>query len=142
MAQKTTQHGFTLIELIAVIVILGFLSVAIMPRFLQSDSFEARTVQDKLISAAREAQQLAMSKPVSADVQLITDNGNKRIRISYIDGGTQTIDTDIPGASSINNQTLHYDKHGFVVGGSAVTISINGGAKSVRIEASGYAHAL
>jgi prepilin-type N-terminal cleavage/methylation domain-containing protein len=142
MEHKTTQRAFTLVELITVIVILGFLSVAILPRFLQSDSFEARTVQDKLISAAREAQQLAMSKAVSANVQLITDNSNKRIRIRYSEGGTQTIDTDIPSASSISDQTLGYNKRGYLSSGSGVNISINGGARTVRIEASGYAHAL
>lgn len=142
MTHKPTQSGFTLVELITVIVILGLLSVTVLPRFLQTDSFQSRTVQDKLISAARQAQQLAMSKAVSANVQLITDNSSKRIRISYSEGGPQTIDTDIPSATSITNQTLTYNKRGDLSGGSAVNISINGGERTVRIESSGYAHAL
>ena len=142
MDHKTTQSGFTLVELITVILILGFVSVAVLPRFLQSTPFESRSVQDQLISAARQAQQLAMSKAVGANVQLITDNSNHRIRISYSEGGTQTIDTAIPGAVSIGNQTLGYNKRGDLASGSAVDISINSGERNVRIEASGYAHAL
>ena len=128
MAHKPTQSGFTLVELITVIVILGFLSITVLPRFLQSD--------------ARQAQQLAMSKAVSANVQLVTDNSNHRIRISYSESGTQTIDSDIPSATSITNQTLSYNKRGDLSGSSAVDISINGGERTVRIESSGYAHAL
>lgn len=142
MDDKKTQYGFTLVELITVILILGFLAVTVLPRFLQTSSFESRTVQDKLISAARQAQQLAMTKAVSANVQLITDNTNKRIRISYSESGTQTIDTDIPTAASITSQTISYNKRGDLTGGSSVDISINPGARAVRIESSGYAHAL
>jgi MSHA pilin protein MshC len=141
MAQRTKESGFTLVELITVIVILGFLSVTVLPRFLQSDSFQSRTTQDKLISIARQTQQLAMSKAVAANVQLITDNSNHRIRISYSEGGIQTLDTDIP-STTISNNTLSYNKRGDLSGGSAVDISINNGERTVRIEASGYAHAL
>lgn len=142
MGYKTTQPGFTLVELIAVIIILGLVSVAILPRFIQANSTEIRTVQDKLINVAREAQQLAMSKPLSANVQLIIDNTNKRLRIQYTEGGTQTLDTDLPSSTSITSQTLAYNKNGYLTSGSPVDISINGGARTVRIEASGYAHAL
>ena len=141
MKYKTAQSGFTLVELITVIVIMGFLAVTGLPRLLQPSSFQSRTVQDKLISAARTAQQLAMSKAVSANVQLIIDNSNHRIRISYTEGGTQTIDTDIPSAISITTATVSYNKHGDIVGGTT-TISINSGEHSVQIESSGYAHAL
>lgn len=142
MDGKHTQHGFTLVELITVILILGFLAVTVLPRFVQTGNFESRTVQDKLISAARQAQQLAMTKAVSANVQLSTDNSNKRIRISYSESGTQTIDTDIPAATTITDQTVSYNKRGDVAGGGSVDISINSGERTVRIESSGYAHAL
>jgi MSHA pilin protein MshC len=141
MQRQIPQSGFTLVELITVIVILGFVSVMVLPRFLQPDSFQARTVQDKLISAARMAQQLAMSKAVSANVQLSTDNSHHRIRISYSEGGSQIIDSDIPAAVSISNWSGSYNKHGDLVG-AAASISINGGEHIVRIELSGYAHAL
>jgi MSHA pilin protein MshC len=142
MDNETTQSGFTLVELITVIVILSFVSIAVLPRFLQSNSFQTRSVQDQLISAARQAQQLAMSKAVSANVQLSTDNSNHRIRISYTEGGTQTLDTDIPSATTVSNTTVSYNKHGDISGSSAVDISINSGERTVRIETSGYAHAL
>ena len=64
MEHITRQSGFTLVELITVIIILGFVSVMVLPRMLQPGSFQSRTVQDKLISAAREAQQHVQHAPV------------------------------------------------------------------------------
>jgi prepilin-type N-terminal cleavage/methylation domain-containing protein len=142
MEANNRQGGFTLVELITVILILGFLAVTVLPRFLQKSPFESRSVQDKLISAARQAQQLAMSKAVGANVQLITDNSNHRIRISYDEGGNQTLDTEIPAGVTIDNQSLNYNKRGDLAAGSAVNIAINSGERNVRIEATGYAHAL
>ena len=144
MESKTTQSGFTLVELITVIVILGFVSVMALPRMLQPDSFQARSVQDQLISAARTAQQLAMNKAVSANVQLTTDNANHRIRISYSENGVQTLDTTIPAAISITDTTatpLSFNKQGNLSAGSTVDISIGYPALHVRIEATGYTHA-
>jgi MSHA pilin protein MshC len=55
-----SKAGFSLIELIAVIVLLGVISVSVAPRFLGSDSFSSYTVRDQIITAARLAQQRAM----------------------------------------------------------------------------------
>lgn len=139
MQRMRQQHGFTLVELVTVLVILGLLAVAVLPRMLQRNTFEARTAQDTLISAARQAQQLAMNKAVSANVQLITDNTSKRIRISYTEGGTQTIDTRVPDGIDIDDATVSYSKRGDA--DSAATISINSGERNVCISGAGFAYA-
>lgn len=131
------QRGFTLVELVTVLVILGLLAVTVLPRFLQRSSFETRTAQDTLISAARQAQQLAMAKAVNANVQLITNNAARRIRISYTEGGIRNIDTLLPDAVNIADVTVSFTKRGDA--DAAVTIAV--GDRSVCVSGAGFAYA-
>lgn len=134
------QHpGFTLIELVTTILIVGILAVFAIPKFIGSDSVAPQTAQHLVLTASRRAQQLAMNKGAAAAVQLITDNTNDRIRISYTDGGLQSIDFNIPESIPMNggiDQTFNYD----VLGNAspAATISLTAG-RNVCIEATGYA---
>ena len=137
---KPKQDGFTLIELVTVITILGLLAVAVIPRFASTSNFETRTAQDQLISALRQAQQLAMNKAVSANVQLQVDSANQRLRITYDDGGTQTIDITIADNVDLTPATIGFAKSGDA--NAATTINILPGTHQVRVETTGYAHAL
>ncbi len=139
MPRSDRTNGFTLIELVTIITILGILAVYVAPRFLQSSAFESRTIQDQLLRAAQEAQQLAMSKGLGANVQLQVDNTNKRIRIQFTDAGTQTRDTPIPAGITLSNATLNYTSLGDA--SPVTTIVITGDTtRQVCIETSGYAH--
>lgn len=53
--------GFTMIELIVVIVLMAILAVTAMPRFFESGSFEGPAFAEELASAARYAQKLAVT---------------------------------------------------------------------------------
>ena len=53
--------GFSLLELIIVIVILGALTVTAVSRFANDDSYRLRIIQEDIISALTQAQQLAMA---------------------------------------------------------------------------------
>jgi len=141
MHNKRQQQGFTLIEMVMVITIVGILAVVIIPRFLQPSSFESRSVADLLISSARQAQQLAMSKASTANVTLISDNTNKRIRISYSEGGAQTLDVNIPNNINVTSSSVGFLKSGHSSLGSQTTITITPGTRTVCIEITGYAHA-
>lgn len=55
-----TQRGFTLIELIVVMLLMAILAVTAMPRFFDSGSFEGPAFAHELASAARYAQKLAV----------------------------------------------------------------------------------
>ncbi|MBA54105.1 MAG: hypothetical protein CMK89_06570 [Pseudomonadales bacterium] len=50
------KSGFTLIELITVITIIGVLAVVVGPRFASSDVYEQRTFYDDVLKAVRYAQ--------------------------------------------------------------------------------------
>jgi len=135
------QNGFTLIEMVTVITVVAALSAVLIPRFLQPSNFESRTVSDQLISSARQAQQLAMSKANSANVTWSTSNSAKRIRIQYSESGTQTIDITIPNNISITDSSIAFLKSGSASMGSQVVISVTPNARNVCIETTGYTHA-
>jgi len=66
--------GFTLVELIVVILIVGILSVSIAPRFFGVTAYENRKVTDELLSALRYSQQMAMNRGGNIELVLTTNN--------------------------------------------------------------------
>jgi len=64
------QCGFTLIELIVVLVVGGLLAAVAMPRFFQQESFDARSFADQNVSMLRYAQKLAIAQNRPVFVQL------------------------------------------------------------------------
>ena len=55
-------RGFTLVELIAVMVVVGILAVAALPRFFDRNVFEARGFLDETRALLRYAQKTAVSQ--------------------------------------------------------------------------------
>jgi len=56
------SRGFTIIELVTVIILIGILAVAVLPKFDGTASYEAHTHRAQLISALRLTQQRAMQQ--------------------------------------------------------------------------------
>jgi MSHA pilin protein MshC len=56
------QQGFSLVELIAVMVILGVLAVAALPRMADRSDFDSRSFHDETLAALRYAQKAAVSQ--------------------------------------------------------------------------------
>jgi len=57
------KNGFTLIELISIVVMLGVLATVAIPRLFGSSAFTAYTLRDQLISALQLVQHQAMNAP-------------------------------------------------------------------------------
>lgn len=54
------QTGFTLVELVATIILIGILAVSVAPRFSGAGTYSEYALRDQLLSALRFAQQRAM----------------------------------------------------------------------------------
>lgn len=72
-----SQQGFTLVELVTVIILIGILAVNVLPKFDGTASYEAHSHRAQLISALRLTQLRAMQQTDSTDNychQLIFDD--------------------------------------------------------------------
>lgn len=91
---RLTSRGFTLVELIVVIVLLGTLSVIILPRFLDMTMFRQRGFHDETVSAVRYAQKLAVAS--GCDVQVILGAGGYALRQRASCDTLSLFDQDVP----------------------------------------------
>jgi MSHA pilin protein MshC len=70
VTERNGQRGFTLVELITVMVIVGILAVSVLPRFFTVSDFEDRGSADQVKSLLRFAQKTAIAqrRPISVAV--------------------------------------------------------------------------
>ena len=85
------QQGFTLIELVTVIILLGILSAFAISRFPERQSYSTAIIKNQLLASARLAQQTSLSRASSA--------ANVTLTVSEIVGQWNL---NVAGGSGIN----------------------------------------
>jgi MSHA pilin protein MshC len=132
------QRGFTLIELIAVMVIVGVMSVALFSRIGTINKSYVQAGRDDLIAALFFAQQTAMAR---SGIQVVVSATS----VSVVENGTPIIVHQqgypllFPNGVTATPVTLAYDKLGTTTA-TVITLTGSGASASVTVEASGYAH--
>src|SRR5574344_1611012 len=91
------QAGFTLIELVIVIIILGILAVTAAPKFLNLQDDAKKAAADGVKGAVASASQLVYSRAV-LDGSEKDDTGTKTVKLA--DNSTVTIKYGYPTATS------------------------------------------
>ncbi len=134
--------GFTLIELVVTLVLVGILAAVVLPRFMGRGTYAARAAQDQLISAARYAQQVAMIKGPGAQVHFVLNQATYQIELAGVPltlPGTDATHKTLTDVRT-TNANLAYTSLGNT---TATTITLTGRAMTRRvcISATGFAYA-
>ena len=119
------EAGFTLIELVVVLVILGVLAAVAAPRFFDSRTFLQRGYYEELASALKYSQKLAVAS--GCPVRVTVAAGSYQARQQAAAGGTCDLnDTTWPTAVQLaDGQTLAGTSPGGVTTSPAVTLTFD-----------------
>jgi len=101
-------QGFTLVELILVIVLLSILSAIALPRFFDRNNFDERVFFDDTLNAVRYAQKVAIATGCQTRVA-IASNSFALLREDNCDGTTPSFDNTL---SVVNPTTGNTDYTG------------------------------
>lgn len=154
------DSGFTLIELVMIIILLGVLAAVATPRF---TSFESRAAAQEVIEAIRYAQEMAMTHSGqdgdgdgNLDFYRFAINGNNFVVVRADADSTQNIPHPVEGTADYTNSwgggvtfdgnvTIDFNARGLPSNGANVIINVtaDGQTETIRVERqTGYARIL
>lgn len=147
MAYHNRVAGFTLIELIMVLVVLGALSIFIAPRFFNKTSFDTLSFHQELKTAIRFAHKLSVASGCEVQVSLTANS------YALFFPNTSCNPPDGFGTNPVNHPVESGNYAGTAVGGVSIagfgnfffdslgapsaagTITINPGGRSIVVNA-------
>ncbi|MDP2143644.1 MAG: prepilin-type N-terminal cleavage/methylation domain-containing protein [Gallionella sp.] len=134
-----SQRGFTLVELVMVIVIVGILAMFVAPRFFDANIFQSRGAADQVRAALRYGQKIAIAQRTNVDVVISS--------AAISDCGTQLVGGDvvciISSSVAVPGKTVTFNALGQPVPNAADSIVVGTApnATTINIEAeTGYVH--
>lgn len=167
-SRRPHQRGFTLIELIMVIVILGVLAVFAAPRIFNSNDFNARGFHDETLAFLRYAQKAAIAQRRTVCVAFSAPSPASATLTIASAAATNTCDTSLTGpnkscaggptgpsgcitaksgvAYSVTPMNFNFDGLGQPVNASGAPVAtqiiqVSNAANSITVETvTGYVH--
>ncbi|MFZ6750726.1 pilus assembly FimT family protein [Undibacterium sp. Ren11W] len=153
MKTRKAILGFTLIELVMVMVLIGILAIAVLPRFFDRKTFDARGYFDQSISMVRYAQKLAIAQRRDVFVNV---TGNS-ICLTYV--GDTTCSTSVAnqvvspddrtwflkpapsGMSFAGSSSFSFNALGKPSSGQSISFTGDGVTTTITVESeTGYVH--
>ena len=123
----SASPGFTLIELIMVIVLISIISVSVMPKFISTSSFSLVGGAAMVAADIRYTQELAMGTNQSKSITF-TDGASS---YDTVDGRTINLPSHV---SILTGATFNFNSLGKPTAGGLVTISAGGPTKTINVE--------
>lgn len=132
--------GFTLIELIAVLVLVGIVGVTVSTRFQDDDRFQVQASRDQLVAALFFAQQKALYR--SGIVQLSTHDNTIDVTLdgASISADSLTFPMLLPAQISLTAADFIYNRLGETSANSIAVQHASGALATVTVSDSGYAY--
>jgi len=139
------SSGFTLIEMIVILVLLGIVSAVALPRFFNVDGYRTRAAYDEVAGAVRYAQKLAVASGCDVQVQIVNDGyALQQHQTSCSSGGFVNI-SDHPMTNNTFSNINLSPTTSFIfdsMGRSSSALTVNVGSESFAVIAeTGYVDA-
>lgn len=151
-----SMHGFTQVELVVVIVIVGVLALAVVPRFSGDSGFEARAFRDGVVAGLRYAHKSAVAArrttcavfatpPAQVTFRISNDNGAANCVVGALLVGPDNRPLQVTAANNVTFVALPadvvFDAAGRPQGAAAIGISGLDASLLITVEAeTGYVH--
>lgn len=146
----TKQSGFTFVELVAVLVLIGILGASTVSVLIPSDTYQLQSSRDQVLAAFFSAQQRAMVQADPVQLSISSPSGTPQLDIrqdtnrngSFSDesslriGGTQ-YPVDLLPNQSLSSASFDFDRFGKT---SAASLSLgqNGDTVTIEVSAAGF----
>jgi MSHA pilin protein MshC len=141
MTNLQQQRGFTLVELVMTIIIIGIMAAVVIPRVFDNNVFQARGFADQVKATLRYAQKVAIAQHRYVCVGI---SGNSTVTLTQ---GATTACTgaladqtplQTPSGISVSNATFNFDSIGKPSAAQSITVT---GNAAITVEAeTGYVH--
>ncbi len=140
------SSGFTLVELVMVLVIAGILSATALPKFSDNSVFQSRGFADQVLATLRYAQKTAIAQHQNVCVNLAVttvtltiDNAACSTNLNLPDRPTNSLTAPTDITLTTTAATLTFDANGRP--STAATITIPEVSTAITVEAeTGYVH--
>lgn len=152
-SKQTSCRGFTLVELVIVLVLISILSAQALPRFFNLSSYQQKVLFDDTLNALRYAQKLAITSHCNVQFVITGNAYSLKQPASSSNCGSQTAGhftvfvkhpsagdnyTGSESGVTLSNTTLYFNAAG-VVSASAV-IAVGGGRSITVIPSTGFVY--
>jgi len=133
---KPHNRGFTLVELIVIMVLIGVLAAVAIPRMFDATAFRSRGFYDEVVNAARYGQKLAVASGCDVELRIVGGGyalfqrdggciaGNFNLPVPNLDGSGPFAGAAPPGVNlNAPGSPIVFDSEGRATpGGVTVTV--------------------